>query len=83
METQITLRLSADLVKRVDRAAQAMQRSRSDVVRRAIDEFVSPAPERAAFDRISDLIGSVESGMPDLGTNHRDYLLRKLRNARK
>jgi hypothetical protein len=34
------------------------------------------------IDLVRDLLGSVESGIPDLGQHHRDYLLRRLRRAR-
>jgi hypothetical protein len=30
---------------------------------------------------VRDLLGSMESGVPDLGQRHRDYLLKRLRRA--
>ena len=35
----------------------------------------------SAFEQIQDLIGSVESGIPDLGERHRDYLIERLKNG--
>jgi antitoxin ParD1/3/4 len=44
-------------------------------------ERSDPPPLRPA-DLARDLIGSVESGISDLGQNHRQHLLNRLRHAR-
>jgi hypothetical protein len=33
-------------------------------------------------DRVRDLLGSVESGIPDLGLRHREHLIQRLRRGR-
>lgn len=34
------------------------------------------------YDRVRELLGSIESGIPDLGQNHRKHLLQRLKGAR-
>jgi metal-responsive CopG/Arc/MetJ family transcriptional regulator len=84
MEDQITVRLPAELTKALKEMSARMQRKRSEVVRMAVAEFLQvaePAPERRAA-RVKNLLGSVNSGIPDLATRHRDYLINKLRRGR-
>jgi hypothetical protein len=38
--------------------------------------------ETRPYDWVRDLVGSVESGIPDLGQNHREHLLQRLKSAR-
>ena len=85
METQLTLRMPADLAARLERVAKRTRRRRSDVARLALEQFLDqadPGMPRRPIDLVRDLLGNVESGMPDLGRHHRDYLLRRLRHAR-
>lgn len=84
MERQLTLRMSANLATKLDRVARSTRRKRSEVVRLALEQFLGDTEtkvERRPFDLVRDLLGSVESGVPDLGQRHRDYLLRRLRRA--
>lgn len=85
MERQLTLRMPAALANRLERAARGMRRKRSELVRLALEEFLDGGGgQRQArpIDRVRDLLGSLESGLPDLGQRHRDYLVRRLRRAR-
>ncbi len=85
METQLTLRMPADLATRLERVAKRTRRRRSEVARLALEQFLNQADfgtQRRPIDLVRDLLGSVESGIPDLGRRHRDYLLRRLRRAR-
>ena len=38
--------------------------------------------EIPSVDCVRDLLGSVESGIPDLGQRHREHLLRRLKRVR-
>jgi hypothetical protein len=61
-----------------------MQRKSSEIVRMALQEFLgerSGGQGRAA-DRVRGLIGSLDSGIPDLATRHRAYLTKSLRRGR-
>ncbi|MBI2989462.1 MAG: ribbon-helix-helix protein, CopG family [Deltaproteobacteria bacterium] len=85
MESQLTLRLPPSLATKLSRAARRLRRKRSEVVRLALEEFVETggAPlEVRPIERVRDLLGRVESGIPDLGQRHREYLLRRLRRGR-
>lgn len=85
MERQLTLRMPADLATKLDKVARSTRRKRSEIVRLALEQFLGDADVKAEgrpIDLVRDLLGSMESGVPDLGQRHRDYLLRRLRRAR-
>ena len=83
MESQLTLRLPAELSGKLDRAAKRMNRKRSDVARLALTQFLDGGePAGRPVDRVRDLLGSVESGVPDLGTRHREHLLARVTRGR-
>ena len=82
MERQLTMRLPADLANRLERSARRLKRKRSEVVREALEQYLNTEPEVRPIERVRDLLGSVESGRPDLGQRHRDYLIRRLRRAK-
>lgn len=82
MESQLTLRLSAELAKRLDSAAKRLRRKRSEVVRLALEQFLDAQVETRPVELVRDLLGQVESGLPDLGQRHREYLVERLRDGR-
>lgn len=82
MESQLTLRLSAELAERLDRAAKRLRRKRSEVVRLALEQFLNAQVETRPVELVRDLLGQVESGLPDLGQRHREYLMSRLRDGR-
>lgn len=76
----LTLRVDSELLALLDRAAQSMGMSRSELVRTAIREYCARALEGGAtpYEKVKDLIGSVEGGPTDLATNVRKYVLESL-----
>ena len=82
MERQLTMRLPAALAEELERSARRLKRKRSEVVREALEHFLDTQPEVRPIERVRDLLGSIESGRPDLGRRHRDYLIRRLRRGR-
>ncbi len=82
MESQLTLRLPAELADRLERSARRLRRKRSDVVRQALEQFLDSEPDVRPIERVRDLLGRVESGVPDLGQRHREYLVRRLRRGK-
>lgn len=85
MDRQIALRVSRHLAARLERAAKRSGKTRSEVARQALQQFLEgPAIGLTSrpIDRVRDLLGAVESGLPDLGQHHRDHLLGQLRRAR-
>lgn len=81
MESQLTLRLPAALAEKLERSARRLKRKRSDVVRQALEQFLDAGPEVRPIDRVRDLLGSVETGISDLGQAHREHLIRRLRRG--
>jgi predicted transcriptional regulator len=82
MESQLTLRLPAELAERLNWAAQRLRRKRSEVVRLALEQFLEAQVETRPIELVRDLLGQIESGLPDLGQRHREYLVERLRNGR-
>lgn len=82
MESQLTLRLPGALASKLDRSAKRLKRKRSDVVRLALEQFLDTEPDTRPIERVRDLLGRVESGIPDLGQNHREHLIRRLRRGK-
>ena len=82
MERQLTMRLPLVLADKLERSARRLKRKRSEVVRQALEYFLDTQPEVRPIERVRDLLGSIQSGRPDLGRRHRDYLIRRLRRGR-
>lgn len=83
MTSQITVRLPDDVKESLDAASKRMNLKASEIVRMALREFLrlpSQSSQRPA-DRVRGLIGSLESGVPDLAENHRRYILESLKNG--
>ena len=80
MPSQLTIRLPDDLNRALTAAARRMQRKNSDVVRLALREFLGTPgrPRSRPIDRVRALVGSLESGIPDLAARHRDHILRSV-----
>jgi len=82
MESQLTLRLPGALSEKLERTAARLKRKRSDVARLALEQFLDAQPDIRPVDRVRDLLGKVESGISDLGQNHREHLIRRLRGGK-
>ncbi len=84
MEDQLTIRLSRELSRAIKNAARRTQRRPSEVVRMALQAFLEVGPARAGrpAERACGLLGSLETGIPDLAENHRAYILESLKHAR-
>ena len=84
MPTQLTVRLPDDLGRTLKRASRRMQRKSSEIVRLALREFLGTTAGRRGrpADRVRRLIGSLESGVPDLARKHRAHVLESLKHGR-
>lgn len=86
MERQFTVRVPKALYENLERTAARLRRSRSDVVRLALEAYLSAPsgsrPGPTPYDRVEDLLGMAESGRPDLGRAHREHLLSRIRESR-
>jgi predicted DNA-binding protein len=82
MKGQLTVRLTDDLEEGVENLARRLHRKRSDVVRIALERFIRQETGAMAdrpYERVQDLLGSVASGVSDLGANHREHLKKRFR----
>jgi len=84
MAGQLTVRLTSELEAGIEALSRRDRRRRSEIVRLALARFIreesgkgTPSP----YDRVKNLIGVVESGVPDLGEAHREHLLRRFRRG--
>ena len=84
MKDQITVRLPRELSRALNAEAKRSRRRRSEVIRLSLIAYLTPEAPSAGrpVDRVRRLIGSLESGIPDLAENHRKYILESLKNAR-
>jgi len=83
MPTRLTVRLPDDLGRTLKSASRRMQRNPSAIVRLALQEFLGTAAGRRGrpADRVRHLIGSLESGVPDLARKHRAWVLESLKHG--
>lgn len=84
MQDQLTVRLPEDLSQALKAASRRMERKTSEIVRLALREFLgtSPGTKERPADRVQSLIGSLESGVPDMAEKHRAYIIESLRRGR-
>jgi len=78
---QLTVRFSEDLDAALEAASRRLHRKRSEVVRMALQSYLGLEESGRSAERVRSLLGSLESGVPDLAENHRRYVLESLRRA--
>ena len=82
MQTQLTVRLPEDLSRDLAHEAARLRLKRADIVRLALEQYLQEPRLRedlAPYGRVKHLLGSVTSGIPDLGTAHRKHLVSRMR----
>ena len=85
MQEQLTVRIPEDLSRALKAASRRMQRKSSEIVRLALRAFLGASSTSGGSrpaDRVQGLIGSLESGVPDLAEKHRAYIIESLSRAR-
>ncbi|MGY4707090.1 ribbon-helix-helix protein, CopG family [Candidatus Bipolaricaulota sp. J31] len=81
MTRQLTVRLPEDLAAELERTARRLGRKRSELVRMALEQFLGSEHTERPIERVRDLLGRIETGIPDLGERHREYLMKRLRHG--
>lgn len=82
---QLTIRLPDEYLIKVQQIAKASGLKKSDITRMAIKKFIDDYghdKEGNPYSKAKRLIGVVESGIPDLGTNHRKYLINRIKGRK-
>lgn len=79
MSAQLSIRLPDELHQALLDASRRSGRKNAEIVREALREHLHfhPGSHRPASSRVSHLIGSLDSGIPDLAERHREYLIAK------
>ena len=78
---QLTIRMPEEYFSGIEQIAKLTGLKKSDVTRMAIRKFIEEykdEKETNQYGRAKDLIGVIESGISDLGQNHRSYLIKKI-----
>jgi predicted DNA-binding protein len=81
---QLTIRMPEEYFSKIEQIAKSIGLKKSDVTRMAIRKFIeeySSEEEADLYSKAKRLIGVVESGISDLGLNHREYLIKKIKDA--
>jgi len=81
---QLTVRISDDYKKNLNKLSKKMGLKRSDIIRLALKQFFEEGYEkdnRTPFQKVSHVLGIIESGTRDLGQRHREYLIQKVRRG--
>ena len=84
MESQLTVRLPPELATALERTRRKSGRRTSEIVRAALREYLclGSGGDARPGERVRPLIGSLDSGVPDLTEEHRAYILESLQRAR-
>ena len=82
---QLTIRMPKEQMTMIEYIAKKMELKKSDVTRIALKKFIEEYNDSTEkpFTKVKHLLGIVESGMPDLGQRHRDYLIKKIKKVDK
>ncbi|MBC2695157.1 MAG: hypothetical protein HF982_07765 [Desulfobacteraceae bacterium] len=82
---QLTIRMPEEQMTMIEHIAKKMELKKSDVTRIALKKFIEEYNESTEkpFTKVKHLLGIVESGIPDLGQRHRDYLIKKIKKVDK
>ena len=82
---QLTIRIPEQFLFKIEQIAKASGLKKSDITRMAIRKFLedySTEEDMDLYSKAKHFIGVVESGISDLGQNHREYLIKKFKGAR-
>lgn len=83
---QFTIRMPDDYKKKIEILSDNMGLKRSDIARLALRKFIDENLEHeqeTPYQKVKHLLGKTESGIKDLGQNHRKYLIEKAQKGAK
>jgi predicted DNA-binding protein len=81
---QLTIRMPEEYFHKIELIAKSSGLTKSDITRMAIRKFFeeySDYENTDLYSKAKRLVGVVESGISDLGQNHRDHLLKKIKGT--
>jgi metal-responsive CopG/Arc/MetJ family transcriptional regulator len=77
--------MSKEHLSKIDQIAKATGLKKSDITRMAIRKFIaeySDDNEAKPYIKARRLLGVIESGISDLGQNHRKYMIERIKPSR-
>jgi metal-responsive CopG/Arc/MetJ family transcriptional regulator len=80
MTSRLTIKLPDELEEDLSALSKRLRLNRSDIVRMALENFIGEfkaSGKSKPYDKVANIIGSVSSGIPDLGEAHRKYLSKR------
>jgi metal-responsive CopG/Arc/MetJ family transcriptional regulator len=81
---QFTIRMPEEYFAKIEQIAKSSGLKKSDITRMAIRKFLeeySSEKEADLYSKAKRFVGVVESGISDLGQNHRKYFIKKIRGT--
>ncbi len=78
---QFTIRMPEEYLSKIEQISKSTGLKKSDITRMAIRKFIeeySDDNEKKPYLKARRLLGVIESGISDLGQNHRKYLLKRI-----
>jgi len=84
MESQLTIRIPGDLREALEQASRRTGLKNSELVRQALRSYLAIPANRQQRPtvRVRSLVGSLDSGIPDLAERHREYVIESLSRGR-
>ncbi|MCZ6803653.1 MAG: hypothetical protein O7D86_06925 [Proteobacteria bacterium] len=82
---QLTIRMPDEYLPKIEKIAKRMGLKKSDITRMAIKKFIAEynaQGEDKPYTKAQHLLGVAESGITDLGQDHRSYLTERIINNR-
>ncbi len=77
---QLSIRIPDEYGSKLAVLAEQMRLKKTDILRLALKQFVDEnLTDDAPYEKIKHLLGTAESGIGDLGKNHRKYLTEKFK----
>jgi len=81
---QLTIRMPEEYFYKINQIAKSSGLKKSDITRMAIRKFLEEYggdENTDLYSKAKHLVGVVESGISDLGQNHRDHLIKKIKGT--
>ena len=82
MSAQVTVRIPDELARLLATKSRRSGMTTSEIVRRALEEHLEVSGAGRVAERVRDLFGSLESGVPDLAERDREAIVEAIRRGR-
>ena len=83
---QLTIRMPDEYKEKIEMLSGQLGIKKSDIARLALRKFIDENVEqdqKTPYQKVKHLLGRAESGMKDLGQNHRKHLIDQIKKGHK